>query len=215
MALVANRHFLSTTRALLRRDRPVRPLDLFQESGIPKTQGYRVLRFYEVHGAVRKTRTLEVDARRILSLQGGLRADRTVPDRTLQEGPPLETACSLLDANGIPYAVGFQTAANLHAYFEPAGAHTIYIGRTGKTPTTRLLTQVEETLMGHDATSPRDTYEFFLDDLERLEVQTDHRGHLTSPLQTLLDLYLHGRMAAHREFLLDQLQKQGVLDDRS
>lgn len=213
MALVSSKHFLGTTRALLRRDRPERPLDLFRRANIPKTPGYQTLRFYEVHGAVRTARGIETDPRRILTLQGGLRAERAIPDRSVPRGPPLERAARLLDEHGIAYAIGFQTAANLHAYFEPAGAHTLYVDRRGGSAHASGLMAQVETIFSHDAIhSAPQPYEVYLDDLARLDIQEDHRGRLTSPLQTLLDLCVHSRTAAHREFLFDQLQKQGVLD---
>lgn len=212
MALAADRHFLTATRALLRQDRPDRPLDLFRQNGIPKSQGYRILRFYEYHGAVRTSRSIETDPRRILTLQGGLRAERAIPDRNHSRGPPLELARELLEENAIPYAIGLQTAANLHAYFEPAGAHTIYVGRPKTTTATTFLSQVEQVLATDGPSSSAQPYELYLDDLDRLDVQDGPRGSMTSPLQTLLDLCLHGRTAAHRGFLFDQLQKQGIID---
>lgn len=57
---------------------------------------------------------------------------------------------------------------------------------------------------------PTQAYEFFVDDLARLDVQmAQHNLPVTSALQTVLDLATHARSAAHLEFMLEFLRKKG------
>lgn len=91
MGLAASRFFLAVTRALLAVRAGERPYDLFERARVPKPPGYRILSFYQNHNALQnRPEGLAVDARQVLSLAGGLRADRAVPDRVLCKGPPLE-----------------------------------------------------------------------------------------------------------------------------
>ncbi|MGB1697364.1 MAG: hypothetical protein ACPHK8_03080, partial [Thermoplasmatota archaeon] len=185
---------------------------LLRQAGVPKTPGYRTIQFYEYHGAVRTERGIEADARSILTLQGGLRTERALPDRHFIKGPPLETAMEILRANQIQAAIGFQTAANRHAYFEPAGANQLYIQRPAKvTDAAKLTGKILNEFTQHPRASHSDSYELYVDDLTRLDIQEARGEPMTSPIQTLLDLCLHSRTAAHKEFLHDQLRKQEVL----
>lgn len=211
MGLAANRYFLPVTRGLLTATARSSH-ELFQAAGVPKSPGYRVVRFYEHHGALRTERGIEADARSILDLQGGLRAERALPDRHFIKGPPLDTAMEVLRGMDVDAAIGFQTAANRHAYFEPTGAHQIYVQRPAKaTEAARRTGDVLNALTQHPRASRSDAYELYVDDLARLDVREERGQPMTSPVQTLLDLCLHGRTAAHKEFLFDQLRKQGVL----
>jgi hypothetical protein len=213
MGLAAGQYFLPVTRALLTAASDVPVLDVFRHLGVPKSPGYRILAFYEAHNAVQNAPGhLAVDVRRVVTLAGGLRADRAVPDRTLAAGPPLEVALRLVRDAGVPHALGFQSAANEHAYFEPAGVHQWYVDRQRRASDPSALPDVAARLAEHPQASPRNRYEFFLDDLARLDVQ-DRSGRpaATSPVQTLLDLAVHARTAAHLEFMLGFLGKQGLL----
>lgn len=206
-----SRHFLPVTRRLVAGPPDERALDLFRRARVPKSPGYRVLKFYEAHGAVQTRRgRLERDPRRILTLQGGLRADRALPERAVGKGLPPLDASSTLDALGVRHAFGFQTAANLQAYFEPAGAHAIYLHGDSMTAA-RLTTEVSKALTTSRRATQQDPYDLYVDDLDRLDVVPGPKGPMTSPVQTLLDLAIHSRTAAHREFLFDLLQKQGVV----
>lgn len=212
MGLASNRYFLAVTRELLTGRQAESPHELFRRAGVPKTPGYRVIRFYEYHGVMRTERGIEADARSILTLQGGLRAERALPDRDFIKGPPLDVALEVLRGLDVEAAIGFQTAANRHAYFEPSGAHQLYIQRPEKvTDAAKLTGQILNAFTQHPRASHSDAYELYVDDLARLDVRQERGQPITSPVQTLLDLCLHNRTAAHKEFLLDQLRKQEVV----
>ncbi|MBW3583343.1 MAG: hypothetical protein KY455_09625 [Euryarchaeota archaeon] len=213
MGLADSRSFLVLTRALMTQEGRDRPLHIFHRLGVPKSPGYRILRFYETHDSVRTVQgRLEADPRRVLGLQGGLRADRAVADATVEEGPPLPDALEIIQGLSSRYAIGMQTAANVQAYFEPSGAHNIYLEKnTGTRKTGSSYQDLAERLRDHPAASRSDRYEFYLDDLDRLDIRPGPIGSMTSPVQTLLDLALHHRTAAHKEFLFDMLEKQGVV----
>jgi hypothetical protein len=212
MGLASSQYFLPVTRALLTGRTVESPHDLFRRTGIPKSPGYRIVRFYEYHGALRTTRGLAADTRSILRLQGGIRAERALPDRNFVQGPPPEIAMELLRSMDADAAIGFQTAANRHAYFEPTGAHQLYVQRPAKiTAAANLTGKILNAFTQHPSASRSDAYEIYVDDLGRLDIRQERGQPMTSPVQTLLDLCLHHRAAAHKEFLLQQLQKQGVL----
>lgn len=227
MGLAASRYFLSVTRELLRLQDTERPADLFKRSGVPRSPGYRVISFYEKHNALQNAPTgLAVDIRKVISLAGGLRADRAVPDRVLVKGPPLHRAAAILHELKVPFALGFQSAANVHAYFEPSNVSQVYIQQPGgpRGPARTELTVTGQvmfpdrldyvaglaaTLLGDSLSTRSQVYELFIDDLGPLDCVADRNFPVTSALQTVLDLATHARTAAHLEFMLDFLRKQG------
>lgn len=215
MSLVESRYLLPLTRALVTLQAPDSAYRLLQRLKIPKTPGYLVLQFYETHNAIRTEGGLEADTRRVVLMQGGLRAERAVPDKILRKGPPLEQAIRLLDDLGIEYALGFQTAANKHAFFEPSGAHAIYIQQPDQPKqASELKMRIDQAFQKHNKASEKQNYELLIDHLDRLDVRKNKEFNLTSPVQTLLDLAVHTRTSAHREFLFDMLVKQGVIHGR-
>lgn len=224
MRLAASRYFLPVSRAILLPPQRERPMEMFDRLGIPKSPGYRVLAFYQAHNALQNGPDgLLVDSRKVVNLAGGLRADRAVPDRILSQGPPLETATGYLNKVGLPYALGLQSAANQHAYFESGSVHQIYLHPTRPVrhePTSiakkilpSSIPDVMEALTSHPLASKNNRYEFFIDDLAPLDIIGTGRMPLTGPVQTVLDLALHARTAAHLEFLMEFLRKQEVMRD--
>lgn len=225
MGLAASRFFLPVTRELLRLQPGERPTDLFDRLSVPKSPGYRIITFYETHNALQPPPTgMVADARKILSLAGGLRADRAVPDRSFVKGPPLEQGLAILENLGVPFALAFQSAANQQAYFEPSNVHQLYI----QTPRGReklnsmgqrifpaqlhTLPLIAAALMGAPSASRNHRYELFADDLQPLDVRAhESQPPTTGPLQTLLDLATSARTAAHLEFMLEFLRKQGAV----
>lgn len=213
MGLAANRYFLPLTRALLVERDVENPLDLFRRAGIPKSPGYRALEFYVQHGAVRVHRGVHVDPRRVVALQGGLRADQAVPDRLCPSGPELANALEVLNRTNAHAAAGFQTAANLQAYYEPSGVHTLYIQRpANRAMQAARLAEISDLLSAHPDASDTNRYELHIESFDRIDVQDGPQGPMTSPVQTLLDLALHARTAAHKDFLFDRLHNAGIID---
>lgn len=194
MGLADHKHFLPVTRELVRGPQEPAPY-LFSRLGIPKAMGYKVLRFYTFHGAVHTTRTgMQVDPREVVRLAGALRMDRAVPDRTLTRAADPVRLGEALDEQGIPYALGFQAAANRIGYFEPGPALDLYVPRDRQD-------MVHDLIVSHrTAGETRLHYE----SLDRLDIVEDADGvRITSPIQTLLDLATGSHGSAHLAFLMD------------
>jgi hypothetical protein len=194
MGLADHRFFLPITRELVRGSKEPAP-DLFRRLGIPKATGYKVLRFYTFHGAATTTRSAIVaDAQEVIRLAGALRMDRAVPDHTLTHSMGPEALAAALAKNDVPYALGFQTAANRIGYFEPSPAVDLYVAREHQET-------VRDLVAGHkNAGETRLHYE----PMERLEVMDDGDGvRITSPIQTILDLATASHGSAHQAFLMD------------
>lgn len=203
MSLADNRRFLAVTRGLLRSDGKEPATAMLARLGVPTATGYRIFRFYAHHGALRSSRAgMEVDHRKIVTLAGGLRADRAVPDRELTKCPPLAAAARVLGDKGIAFVAAFRTAANRIGYFEPAETMSLYVGRPEQRELARLLTVPGQSGRCH----------LHHEDLSRLEAVRDADGiPITSPMQTLLDLAADPLGGAHRSFLEELLRRRGEL----
>lgn len=211
MALASSRFFLPVSRELLQPLPGERAGDLFERIGVPKSPGYRVVSFYEAHAAVSSQPSgLKSDGRQVLRLAGGLRADRALPDRAIIKGPSLKQALQTLNDVGVRYCLGFQSAANQISYFEPSGHHAIYLSAKANAETQAMkadkiaMGEIVNAFTQHPEASREHRYDFFIDDLQRLDVRRDQDGtpH-TSHTQTLFDLATHARMAASFEFLYE------------
>ncbi len=202
MSLSDAPNFLPVVARLIEAQPGADTSSLIESTAGSKSAAYRILRFFKFHGAISYSGKLEVvDKKKVLQLAAGVRADRAVPDIIIQDGPPPSTAFRMLRSAGIGACFAFQSAANMHAFFEPSRETSFYVP-------TGYVTRAARVLRGH-GTSPTHLHGARIDRIPSEPADEDSRR--TTMTQTLIDLLSSPYAGAHAAFLQEVLSKRGVL----
>ena len=163
-----------------------------ESAGVSQRAASDIMRFLEFHGGLSPGR--EVRWRRTATILSMLRLAAMNPVRSITATLDGPSAQRVLEASGIQTALGFTSAANQWAFFEPHRSHQLFVERGSAVKAASALAD--------DAPS-RDTGEritLFETDLESLGTTSLQSHMLTTRLQTWIDLAHFPRAGAHEAF---------------
>lgn len=150
-----------------------------------------VMRFLEFHGGLSPGR--EIRWRRTATILSMLRLAAMNPVRTFAAPMDGLSAHQELESSGIRSALGFTSAANQWAFFEPHRTHHLFVERGSAVKAASALKQEAPRGKG-------ETITLFETDLDSLGTATLQSQTLTTRLQTWIDLTHFPRAGAHEAF---------------
>lgn len=161
-------------------------------AGVSQRAASDIMRFLEFHGGLSPGR--EIRWRRTASILSMLRLAAMNPVRTLTAPLDGSSAQQALESSGIQSALGFTSAANQWAFFEPHRNHQLFVERGSAVKATSALKQ------GSPARGKGETITLFETDLDSLGTTSLQSQTLTTRLQTWIDLTHFPRAGAHEAF---------------
>lgn len=187
--------------------------ELARTLGMGHSKVAEVINFLLFQRALRQTETgFTVEWDRLAKIMGALRLPAAAPTRTLSLLVTQEEFQNQLHDAEIPHVLGYTTAANALAYFEPHPEICVFIekqdvrkvvdalGASADATAGRRLSQ--EALRSH----PRAL--LFTDKLERLDSVDTKLGKVTSLHQTYVDLLNFPLAGAHADFIRKAIENR-------
>ncbi len=161
-------------------------------AGVSQRAASDTMRFLEFHGGLSSRR--EIRWRRTAEILGMLRLAAMNPARSVSTALDGPAACAALQEAGIEAALGFTSAANAWAFFEPHRDLQVFISRGLASRAAAVLN--DAALHG----APDHEVTLFVTDLNATSITTLKETRITSRLQTWIDLAHFPRAGAHEAF---------------